>query len=358
VRRAGFFSFLLTCAAAGGLAAAALPALGPASTGTTHPTTTTTGTTSTTGTTATTGTTSTTGTTGTTAQPRIIAPNVRIGGIAVGGLNAAAAVTVVRVGFASPLVLRFQRYTLTPSPRELGATAQVETAVARALTAPPGTNVRLTVRIRLSRVRVYVASVAKRFDRAPVDSKLILRRMRPWISKPTSGRAIDRRAAERAIVADLRATRRLPIALVAKPVPARVTRESFGPIIVIKRGSNALHLYDGMRLRRTFPVATGERRYPTPLGRFQIVVKWKNPWWYPPDSDWAKDEKPIPPGPDNPLGTRWMGISSPGVGIHGTPNPGSIGYSVSHGCIRMRIPDAEWLFEQVSIGTPVFIVAA
>ena len=53
-----------------------------------------------------------------------------------------------------------------------------------------------------------------------------------------------------------------------------------------------------------------------------------------------------------------MGLSSPGVGIHGTPNPASIGYSVSHGCIRMYIPDAEWLFNAVDIGTTVFIVSA
>ena len=340
-------TLLAACAVAGVVAAVALPSPGPAAT-------TTTATTTTTGTTATT----TTTTTGTTTQPRLIPARVRIGGIRVGGLNAAAAVTVVRAGFSSPLVLTFQRYTLTPTPQKLGASAQVEKAVARALTAAPGAAIPLPVTIRLPRVRAYVAALAKRFDRAPVDSRLIFGRMRPWISKPKPGRSIDRRAAERAIVADLRATRRLPIALVARPVPPRVTRNSFGSIIVIKRGSNALHLYDGMRLRRTFAVATGERRYPTPLGRFRIVVKWKNPWWYPPDSEWAKDEKPIPPGPDNPLGTRWMGISAPGVGIHGTPNPGSIGYSVSHGCIRMRIPDAEWLFERVSIGTPVYIVAA
>jgi L,D-transpeptidase ErfK/SrfK len=129
-------------------------------------------------------------------------------------------------------------------------------------------------------------------------------------------------------------------------------------VIVIRRGSNKLFVYNGMRYWKLFAVATGQTRYPTPLGRFHIVVKWKNPWWYPPDSDWAQDKEPIPPGPSNPLGTRWMGISSPGVGIHGTPEPGSIGYSVSHGCIRMRISDAEWLFEHVGIGTPVFIVSA
>jgi lipoprotein-anchoring transpeptidase ErfK/SrfK len=63
----------------------------------------------------------------------------------------------------------------------------------------------------------------------------------------------------------------------------------------------------------------------------------------------------VPPGPGNPLGTRWMGISAPAVGIHGTPNAASIGYSASHGCVRMRIPDAEWLFQHVAVGTPVLI---
>jgi lipoprotein-anchoring transpeptidase ErfK/SrfK len=113
-----------------------------------------------------------------------------------------------------------------------------------------------------------------------------------------------------------------------------------------------------MRFQRVFGVATGQSIYPTPLGRWSVVVKWRNPWWYPPNSDWAKGEKPVPPGPGNPLGTRWMGLSASGVGIHGTPDDASIGYSASHGCIRMHISDAEWLFNHVTIGTTVFIVSA
>ena len=91
----------------------------------------------------------------------------------------------------------------------------------------------------------------------------------------------------------------------------------------------------------------------------QIVVKQTNPWWFPPTQDsWAAGAKPVPPGPGNPLGTRWMGLSAPGVGIHGTSEPWSIGHSESHGCIRMQIAAAEWLFNRVRIGTPVFIVPA
>jgi lipoprotein-anchoring transpeptidase ErfK/SrfK len=136
-----------------------------------------------------------------------------------------------------------------------------------------------------------------------------------------------------------------------------------GLAIVIKRASNRLILYrpggpQGMRVHRRFGVATGQAAYPTPVGSFEIVSKQRNPWWYPPDSDWAEGAEPIPPGPGNPLGTRWMGLSAPAVGIHGTPDAASIGYSASHGCIRMHVPEAEWLFQRVKEGTPVYIVDA
>jgi hypothetical protein len=108
----------------------------------------------------------------------------------------------------------------------------------------------------------------------------------------------------------------------------------------------------------SFPVAVGQPAYPTPDGHFTIISKVENPTWVPPpDAPWAQGAVPIPPGPGNPLGTRWMGISAPGVGIHGTDDPASIGYSVSHGCIRMQIPDAERLFSMVSLGMGVYIHA-
>jgi L,D-transpeptidase ErfK/SrfK len=205
-------------------------------------------------------------------------------------------------------------------------------------------------------VRTLIASLAKRFDRDPIDSKLFLRELKPFITKGEPGKKLDRTDAFAAIVKALRENRRTGIELPYEDAPQTVTRATFGPVIVIRRGSNRLFLYKGMKPWRVFGVATGQSVYPTPLGRFQIVVKWENPWWYPPNSPWAKGAKPIPPGPGNPLGTRWMGLSAPGVGIHGTPDPASIGYSASHGCIRMLIPQAEWLFTHVEIGTPVYIV--
>jgi hypothetical protein len=126
--------------------------------------------------------------------------------------------------------------------------------------------------------------------------------------------------------------------------------------IVIDRSAHTLRLFRYGRLVRSYGVAVGSASHPTPAGSYVIVSKIENPTWNPPDSDWAQGLSPVPPGPDNPLGTRWMGLSAPSIGIHGTNSPASIGYSVSHGCIRMKIPDAEDLFERVQIGTRVQIV--
>jgi lipoprotein-anchoring transpeptidase ErfK/SrfK len=201
-----------------------------------------------------------------------------------------------------------------------------------------------------------VRTLADRFHRDPVDSRLQLRNLAPFISAGALGRDIAREPAVRAIVFALAHNSRRAVRLPVQRLPQQVSQTSFGPIIVIHRGSNHLYIYNGMRLVRRFDVATGQSAYPTPIGDFSIAEMWRDPWWIPPDSPWAQGATPIPPGPGNPLGTRWMGLTAPGVGIHGTPDPGSIGYSVSHGCIRMYIPDAEWLFDHVRIGTPVFIV--
>ena len=349
-RRTLAFSLLIGCLLGGCLAAVAVTSPGAigavlsTSTATTATEPTTTGTT--------------TAPTTTTPAPQRIAPGVTIGGVRVGGLTPAEAYSAVRASFERPLVLRVGKWRFSVPPGKLGAVAYALKAVERAKAAPAGTAVRLPVAVNRGKVRTYVARVARRLDRAPVDSKLSLRRLRPWLSQSRPGAALKRKQAVRLIVGALAANRRKPLRLRRAAIAPRVTRKNFGPVVVIRRSSNRLFLYRGMRWWRGFAVATGQRVYPTPLGRFQVVVKWRNPWWYPPDSDWAAGQKPIPPGPSNPLGTRWMGLSAPGVGIHGTPNDGSIGYSVSHGCIRMHIQDAEWLFVRVRIATPVYIVAA
>ena len=355
MRRRGLaFALFVACAAAGVLSAALLAAT-PSATAE-EPTTT--GTTTAPPPPPTTTTTTTTTTTPTVPRPTTIAAGVTVGGeVLVGGLSPADATTAVKAFFARPLTLKLGKITLRATPSQLGASAYVGDAIRRARLAPPGANVPLKVAAPEPRLDRYVRSLAKRFDREPVDSKLLLRDSKPFVTKDKPGQKLRQVLVVRDLFRSLKTHVRGPLVLRLEVVKAGTTRSSIGDVIVIRRGLNKLLLYDGMKLRRTFGVATGQSRYPTPVGHFEIVVKWRNPWWYPPASDWAKDAEPIPPGPGNPLGTRWMGISAPAAGIHGTPDPASIGYSVSHGCIRMRIPEVEWLFNQVDIGTPVYILA-
>jgi lipoprotein-anchoring transpeptidase ErfK/SrfK len=293
------------------------------------------------------------------ATPATLPAGVTVAGVPVGGLAPARAYAAVRAAFETPLSLVVQGKVVLVTPEKLGAVGYAKRAIWAAQTARPGAKVQLQVDVRQGTLRRYVAQLASQVDIPAVDAKLTLLNLKPHIRPDRAGLRVDRAQAVQAIEAALSAGSRDPLFVPLSDVQAAVTlADVSGPVIVIHRGSNRLKLYDGTKLVRTFPIATGQAIYPTPLGDFKIVVRWKNPWWYPPNDAWAKGEKPTPPGPGNPLGTRWMGLSAPGVGIHGTNNESSIGYSLSHGCIRMHVSDSEWLFDRVEVGTPVFIVAA
>ncbi len=117
------------------------------------------------------------------------------------------------------------------------------------------------------------------------------------------------------------------------------------------------------RTVETYPVSIGRMDWRTPLGVTRVVAKQKNPPWYPPQSVKleAKAEgrvvpDVVPPGPDNPLGTRVLRLGIPAYLIHGTNNPWGIGMRVTHGCVRMYPEDIESLYERVPVNTPVRIV--
>jgi lipoprotein-anchoring transpeptidase ErfK/SrfK len=291
--------------------------------------------------------------------PDFIPDGVTVGGVNVGGLLPDQAYREVTDAAKDPIVLAFRGRTFVAAPWKLGTRVLARQAVNDALEAEPGEAVRLPVRIRGAAVRAYVHRLARELDRKPVDARFEMRRYRPWISRERPGRALDRLKATKQIVDALTQNRRGLIQLEARTISPRVTRRSLSnPVIVIHRESRRLRVFRGMRLWRDFGIAVGQSSWPTPIGTFRIVVMHRNPWWFPPNSPWAQGLSPVPPGPGNPLGTRWMGLSAPGVGIHGTPDPASIGYSASHGCIRMHIPSAEWLFRRVEVGTPVYIFRA
>jgi len=115
----------------------------------------------------------------------------------------------------------------------------------------------------------------------------------------------------------------------------------------------------GVRKVRIYPVGIGREGWGTPLGEFQISSIIDNPSWTPPAS--LRLENPdlpgtVPAGPDNPLGSHWIGLTAPGVGIHGTNQPFGVGRRVSHGCIRLYPQDILDLAERVSRGVRVRII--
>ena len=289
----------------------------------------------------------------------LVEPGVTLAGIPVGGMSSEQAQAALRPAFARPVRLVYGDRAWKLQPARFGARVTIADGVLRALGAKAGSEVSLVPAVNSEEVRQFVASLDKRVSVAATDAELSgLKGLRPQFTKERAGVQLLRRLTAQRIVRALQSPQIRRIRVAVKRVEPERSVAKFGPVIVIRRGANQLRYYQGARLIRLFGVATGQAIYPTPTGTFSVVDMQKNPWWLPPDSAWAKGEKPIPPGPGNPLGTRWMGLSAPGVGMHGTPDDTSIGYSASHGCIRMHIPDAEWLFQHVQLGTPVVITDA
>lgn len=123
--------------------------------------------------------------------------------------------------------------------------------------------------------------------------------------------------------------------------------------VVVNLAERVLYLFRDGHFVRYYPVSIGDEvaekgRFQTRTGNFSIIEKIKNPTWFPPS--WAKDRRPVGPGPDNPLGERWIGLSLERTGIHGTNDPLNVGNSVTHGCMRTHPELLRELFDSVEVG--------
>ncbi len=113
--------------------------------------------------------------------------------------------------------------------------------------------------------------------------------------------------------------------------------------LVVSIPDRKLAVVEADAVVRVFEVAVGAPESPSPVGTFTVITRLEHPTYYRPG-------RVIAPGPANPLGTRWLGLSLAGYGIHGTDQPDSIGHARSHGCIRLRNGDVEKLFPLVRTG--------
>jgi lipoprotein-anchoring transpeptidase ErfK/SrfK len=147
-----------------------------------------------------------------------------------------------------------------------------------------------------------------------------------------------------------------PVRITHPKVTQAQLADKYPVMLVADRSSFKLRLYKQLQLVKEYTVAVGALGFDTPAGLYHIQNKQVDPTWHVPDSDWAGDlaGQSIPPGPDNPLKARWMGIYD-GAGIHGTDDIGSLGSAASHGCLRMAIPDVIELYDQVPVGAPIYI---
>jgi hypothetical protein len=120
-------------------------------------------------------------------------------------------------------------------------------------------------------------------------------------------------------------------------------------VIVVSLDDHKLALVEDGKVKKIYPVAVGKPSTPSPVGTFTIERRVMNPTY-------SHSGRTVAPGPNNPVGTRWMGLSVHGYGIHGTNAPGSIGRAASHGCIRMAKADLEELYPQVAVGDTVELI--
>jgi lipoprotein-anchoring transpeptidase ErfK/SrfK len=120
-------------------------------------------------------------------------------------------------------------------------------------------------------------------------------------------------------------------------------------LIVVSLEDRKLALVENGQVTKIYTVAVGKPSTPSPEGEFTIERRIMNPTYH-------HDGRTVPPGPHNPVGDRWMGLSKSGYGIHGTNEPNSIGKAASHGCIRMGKADIEDLYARVDVGDRVEIV--
>jgi lipoprotein-anchoring transpeptidase ErfK/SrfK len=314
-----------------------------------------------------------------------ILPGVKVLGVDVGDMTRTQALKVVRGHvdrvLAQQITVRAGHRTWRLRLSDLGLSADPARAIARA--------------VRVSRSYSWVARVYHRLVHKPVAQsfdvafhfdghqvKQLVNKMAAKVIEPAvdagidyvneqkiqfvharPGRAVKKWVSWKRLEAAVEAHRPVTLRFPMKTLKPKVTDATLDKTIVVNRTTNMLTLYDGFHVERKYPVATAMAGFLTPPGTWSVINKVENPSWINPclgqPGCWAASEPPmIPPGPGNPLGTRALYLSAPGIRIHGTPSDSSIGTYASHGCIRMHISESEALYPLVPIGAKVIIMGA
>jgi lipoprotein-anchoring transpeptidase ErfK/SrfK len=315
--------------------------------------------------------------------PRHMAEGLRVNGVDIGGLTRAQARAKLSTALLAPL--RRSVTVLLPSGGRATLDperAQVRMDIDRAVAAADRLSQRGSILTRVWRdvtggrldhplsaslsysraaVRSTVRLIAAKVDRPAQDASVSPQGGRLVTTPGRDGVAVKRGALRRAIVRRLMHAGgsdrvRVPVRHLRPDVSEEDLAAQYPSYIVVDRAAFELRLFKNLEPARTYTIAVGQQGLETPAGLYDIEDKQIDPSWHVPNADWAGDlaGKTIPPGPDDPLKARWMGFNG-GAGIHGTAELDSLGSAASHGCIRMSVPDVEDLYDQVAVGTPVYV---
>jgi hypothetical protein len=311
-----------------------------------------------------------------------IAEGVTIGGVDVGGLGEEEAAAKVRRKLLAPLrgslTVSFREQTWELPGEKLKIRTNVDAAVEEAVEDSqegglPGRLVRYVsggevdesippnVTYFEPAINRFVRRVAEDVNREPQDADVEPSGASLNVVAGKEGLKLRDNLLEKELkAAVLNANAPDEIVARAHSVAPEVTKgevaAQYPTYLTLDRSTFTLRLWKNLKLAETYTVAVGAEGFATPEGLYQIEAMEENPVWNVPESDWAGSlaGQSIPPGPENPIKARWMAIYE-GAGIHGTEETSSLGTAASHGCVRMAIPDVEELYEEVDIGTPIYL---
>lgn len=317
-----------------------------------------------------------------TSQKDKIADGVTIGGVDVGGLDEDEAAAKVHRKLVAPLrsslKVTYDGETWKLTGEQLKIRADLDAAVAEAVEDSqegglPGRLVRYVsggevdesispgVAYSVPAVNRFVRRVAGDINQEPQNADVEPSGETLTVVAGQPGQKLRDNLLEKDLkAAVLNANAPHTIKAKVRSVAPEVTRQEvaaeYPSYLTLDRNSYTLRLWKNLKLAKTYTVAVGAEGFATPEGLYQIESMEENPVWNVPESDWAGSlaGQTIPPGPENPIKARWMGIFE-GAGIHGTEETSSLGTAASHGCVRMAIPDVEELYDEVEIGTPVYL---
>jgi lipoprotein-anchoring transpeptidase ErfK/SrfK len=314
------------------------------------------------------------------ARDDTIAQGVTVAGVDVGGMKVDEARQVIARELREPLEKPIsvgragKRFRL--SAHDAGVHADVEGMVNEALAKSREGNIVTRVARDLTGGEENTQVPARvTYDQNAIDA--LVKRVSRSLNQPARDAQVDfpslhevkeqNGMAVKSAVLRQRLAQALTVPGVARRVkaPVRVTKpkvteaqiaDKYPVLLIADRTAFQLRLYKKLQLVKSYTVAVGAVGFDTPAGLYHIQNKAVDPTWNVPNSAWAGDlaGKSIPPGPDNPLKARWLGIFD-GAGIHGTDETYSLGSAASHGCLRMAVPDVIELYDQVPVGTPIYI---